>query len=448
VRDRGASEGHAQEGEQRDPSMTDDLSGHVIAFDLDNTLIEFEADAYERIVRRFLADGDLGLGDVEPFGLYEKVRAWGNAMERIGLANPVHRRGHPHLLAMIGLLFGELPFTGAARLPESRRRATIDLMMELTDRERASRHGEPADCLLAELELRATLVRSQRLADLAQRVRQLADSPELAEWAARYPAIEREFPLKPFDELLNALEARGASCVIITHGLVETQLAKVQRLGLLDRFRERVLITENAGAVAGRLGLEEALDERLHDCVSGRSAPDEDLGEMWLFRWVLQQWARKTPSFYARCLHAIRARPDRPGVALAELAVVRPADWAASPLAFAMVGDRHDLDVRPLRALLKPGQGQALLLAQGKYGPQHGAYETDERHRPDGVFPDWACLEEFLEGDGVRRGAAPIAAAPDCFAEMPIPQERLMQGRRSRFQAIRLVADVAERSKS
>ncbi len=423
--------------------MTRDLAGTFVAFDLDNTLIEFEADAYESIVRRFLAEGDLGLQVAESFGLYERVRAWGNAMERLGLANPVHRRGHPHLLALVGLLFGNLPFGGeSARLPESRRRSLIETMSELADRERSSRHGDPADCLLAELELRATIARSQRLRDLAERTRHLAEAEELQAWAARYSAIERGLPLRDFDELFDGLEARGARCVIITHGLVETQLAKVQRLGLLARLSERVLITEQAGAVEGRAALDEALDEKLDDCVRGRCAPDADLGEMWLFRWVLTQWSRKTPSFFARCLHAMHSRPDRPASGLAEAMVVERARWQAAPMRFAMIGDRYDLDIRPVRALLKPGEGRTLLLTQGKYGPQQSHPVAPAELAPDHLFPDWTSLADFLRSAGAPLGGAPISAPPNCLAELPIPPERLREGSRSRFQAIRLVAGV------
>ena len=59
------------------------LSGVVIAFDLDNTLLDPTGEGYRRTVAETLARMDLGLAPEAAFAAFEGSRSRGDALERL-----------------------------------------------------------------------------------------------------------------------------------------------------------------------------------------------------------------------------------------------------------------------------------------------------------------------------------------------------------------------------
>lgn len=420
------------------------LNGVIVAFDLDNTLLEFEREDYARIVNDFLSyNGGMGVPPRVAYHAYESIRSWGNVMERLGLANASHQRGHAHALAMLACMWGSAARPHFPPMPSLSRDVLRSTLGDLEQRERQARQGLPADRLAVELDLRRRISSEHRLHELAEHVRTAARDPALLEWAAQYGIIERSYEVRDFGTLIDDLAERGARVVVITHGRIETQMAKIQRLGLVTRLAERVLITESAAMLPGRDAFHEELDRHLEECASSGARPHASLEELWLAQCVLHEWGRKSPGFFARCLHAVVQDRDRPAAALRALDVVRAKDWSKRPPRFVMIGDRHDLDVAPLRSLLGPRGGLAVLLTQGKHGDGYTADRIPTELRPDRSYPQWTELEAFLRFDLCAAGVPPVGSPPDFFAGMNIDPGQLAKGKQSPFETVRAVARLA-----
>ncbi len=463
-----------------------DLSGVVIAFDLDNTLLDPEGTGYTRTLDQFFSRMKPTLGDErEAIEAYERVRSCGDALASCGLGNPIHERGHPEGLAVLFMLEArDAELCHALGIDSNTRRRDRATLAGLVDRHRATGEGDCESRLLAECRLRAFLKPSrffsaeastranlpgstqpslatnldsnpkgERLDDGAatrfmERARRIARNRRVVEWSGIFRAIERNQPLRDLRPFFTALTERGATPVLITEGRQDIQAEKVARLGLSSVFDGRLLTTGATADVPGRTALEEAIADRI-DAVL-RSArridkelqiePDDMLRELWFYRSVLRRWATKSTWFYARCLHAMHRNPERPQDALQPPIFVPHGAWRKAPLHFVMVGDRYDKDVAPLIELLGKDGGLTVRLRQGKYGDRDPTDRLPRDRRPDHTFSDWASVEAFLLEALRIKDIAPIAGAPPLVP----PSERYTKAPRgaskSGFEAIRAIA--------
>lgn len=417
----------------------------VVAFDLDNTLLYLGAGTYERTVRTFLTQHDVGLGEQQSFIAYEVLRARGDALARLGLHNPLHYRGHPEVLAAFCLAHctSHSLLKTLQIFPESqpRRRRTIERLSELHKR---TNTGTEEDRLQAEQHLRKFSSKDIDAQELRAEVRRVAELPLLQEWADTYAQIEQATePAIDVRGALEALTSEDRRLVVISHGFAQVQTEKLTQRGIAELFFKGILVTETAAEIPGAGALAARIDDAF-EALAGAS-PDAELRRLWYYHCLIDLWASKTPWFYARCLHALQSDLENPERALRVLDLVGPERWRARPLRFVMIGDRYDTDVRPLLDLLGPAAGFKVRLRQGKYANQHPEDKVIRAERPDRTCTDWNALSGFLRHELGTEHVPPIASPPDIFPRGEVDKDLLAWGRASELEAIRHVAAAAVR---
>jgi len=301
----------------------------------------------------------------------------------------------------------------------------------LAELDLSTRRGNLEERLEAELAVRRFCAADGRSADFRGQVARLSCHPRIAEWASRYRTIEQRQSLENVRPVVHDLVDRGAGVVIITEGKVATQEEKIHRIGLAEIFDGRVLVSEAAATFPGVSEFRTHLEKRLQECAqSDDTIPDRELFGLWQTHCVLETWNRKTPAFFARCLHAICRNPLGCERELANLTVVSEEDWRQQPLRFVMVGDRYESDVLPLLQLLGPGAGLRIRITEGKYGGFHRDDDLLRDQGPDLTFNTWASLARHLTDDLTADSISPIESAPDVFFGLARPRHfRLLDGR-------------------
>ena len=468
-----------------------DLEGVVCAFDLDNTLYDPGSTAYTATVRAFVELMELELPrerspslSAEPRAsaradspvptlvqrvedgpkktesaltaaveAYEHVRAAGDALERLGLTNPIHYRGCPDGLAVLCLTqnVGEA-LSRALGIDRADRQRWQTVLSRLRTLHTATHGGTFNEQLSAECALRAALPRDAELTAFRDAVHRCAEHPQVQAWAQQYPQTEAKFRPTDTAPIVRDLMERGATVVVISEGRREIQLPKLARLGLEELLSERVLVTHEAATVPGT----DELEAELTDCFNrnlDQPAPDADLEHLWFCHLLRQQWSRKTPSFYGRCLHALHVDPEQPARALRRLDLCWSTGNSGAEqrdtrqgFEFVMIGDRYDTDVLPLHTLLPdPPRQRVFHLRYGKYnhlGPTEG---TTKDLLPDATFTDWTSLVEGLSQ--LKPNQARLTVPPDIFPRTKVikvtdAQRFIERGLTSPFQAVRLMAEM------
>ena len=414
------------------------LDGVVVALDVDNTLCDPTGQAYDATVREFLALVDLGLDAPRCFDRYEAVRAAGGALEQLGLANPMHERGHPHGLAALCLTqatgLAILCELGIDREEQADHRAAL---AELIRQNRAARTGSPESRFRATREFLSFLDESAALRCLRDRVRGVADHPTIVDWSRAYKPIESGHPCEDPRPLVASLIERGAIVVAISQGQTAIQQAKLDRLGL-TALAGRLLTTQAAADVAGVRELDAAIT------ASVRSLdPDPATAVLFRYRCVIDAWATKSPWFYGRCLHAIQSDRDRPQAALCRTSFVPAETWRRRPLHFVMVGDRYDKDVAPVLALLGRDRCLTGRLRLGKYKGLDPCEELPAENRPHHTFDDWPALVCFLTESLTAKSAGSMVPSPAIVDPTMLSLEDVAQGLGSPFEAVRCVSAMA-----
>lgn len=416
----------------------------VVGFDVDNTLLDSDMRVYDATVSRFLASFDLGLPAGDAYGVYEAFRAKGNALERLGLQDPIDQRGNPEAVAVFAMAHCSAAArdTLAIGLDEQRDcRAALD---ELATADKAARKGSFDERLQAELRARSFCATDTRVARLVATALRLAKHPRIVEWSNTYRELEAAQPVDDWLPLMQSLASRGMVSVIISEGRCDIQAEKLDRLGLTEFFEGRVLVTEAAGQVPGVRELDEEISRRLEEHVRATSAPiDPELSLLWYYRCLMDGWATKSAPFFARCLHAIEADSERPQDAFQMPTYVQANTWAERPLRFVMVGDKYDKDVEPLVDLLGPEVGLKIRLRMGKYGELHPEQALRPERRPDRTFTDWDSLVHFLSHELTPEMVLPITRPPDILDRSVIRTDYIKQGLDSPFEAVRHVAHAA-----
>ncbi len=417
----------------------------VIAFDLDNTLLDADGRAYERTVSEFLSFADLGLDPAERVRRYEEIRSFGHVLERLGLDSPFHDRGCADGLAVLCLVHGKSPALcrdlGIDRADQLRHRGVL---RQLAAVDRAATQGPPGPRLSWEMAARRYSVADPRVERFAAEARRVAAHPIIRGWADAYEQIEHSRPVDNVLPLMDSLVARGFSLVIITEGRSDVQIGKLRRVGLASLLEERILVTEAAAKVPGLTELDDAIS-RLMEVAMGTPEPTHDpqLSLLWYFRCLVDAWSSKTPEFYARCLHAIQDRPSDPQRALDRLVCVPAHAWRDRPLRFVMVGDRYDKDVKPLIELLGRNVGLKIRLRLGKYAHLQPEDDLPPDQRPDLTFTDWDSLASFLTDEMSIDRINPITCPPKLVRGADVRIDYLERGLRSSYEAVRAVAEAA-----
>ncbi len=387
-----------------------DLNGLSIAFDLDNTLLDPSGERYESVTSDFLARGDLGL-DVESLRVaYDRVRRWGPILARLGLANSLHDRGHVDGLAAMALLFATNDvFLSSNGDAVARRDAYTSTLDELDEVAKATRRGSPQNRLEAERTLRSALS-SDVAIELRAAILNASESRALREWSRIYDAIEDAHPVDDVCQMLQSLTDRGASCLVITQGQTKFQRQKIERLGIAELLSGCTLITQSARRIPGH----GTLDTRIDELLAGDETSGE-LGNLWTYRCLLDVWGSKSPSFYARCVHALQGCEGHVEKRLADLVVVPRKDWARNPPRLVMIGDRYEKDIRPLIDLVGGGAATTVHLTAGKYNEGFSANDLPEDVRPTRSFDSMPAVRGFLEQE-LSRASAPVIETPPPIA--------------------------------
>lgn len=417
----------------------------VIAFDIDNTLTDPDGSGYRRTTAKFFASHDLGLNAEDAYDAIEAIRTRGDVLERIGLANPRHERGCADGLAVLCLMHCINPNLQAELDINADDQSTHrDTFTELSELERATREGDFDDRLDAECRVREFAATDPRIARSRDEVLRISRHPTLRAWASACEAIENEEPVNDVRPLLEGLVSRGATPIVITEGREEVQMRKLRRLRVADIFTGRVLITETPAKLPGIHELESAIGEligkKTHSGFS--SVQNAELQLLWYFHCLVDEWATKSASFYARCLHAVHQNPNDPQSALAKPAVVPVTQWVQQPLRFVMVGDRYDKDVLPLIELLGCDVGMTVRLRAGKYAALHPEDELPPHRRPSRTFTSWDALSTFLTDDLTVEDIQPITAPPPIVPPLQVREESIDAGLRSSYEAVRTVAEL------
>jgi FMN phosphatase YigB (HAD superfamily) len=419
----------------------------LIGFDVDNTLMDPTGEAYRRTVEDFLARSELGLDPVASFRTFEEVRSHGRVLERLGLGNPIHDRGHPHGMALLCLTHCDNPAILRELDIHTEDRPAYDIVIrKLRELHHASRHGPFEKRLEAEINLRAALENRAEVERLRSEIDRIARSPIVTGLAEGYRAAERDRPAGDRTPIMAALISKGATPVVISEGRAKIQIEKLNRLGLSELFNQRVLITEAATSLPGIHRLEDAISNLMDVRVARESqAGDDELRFLWYYRCLIDAWATKTPWFYARCLHALQLDRENPEAALSKPVFVPADHWRANPLHFVMVGDRYDKDVKPLMDLLGPDVAMKLQLRMGKYENLHPESELPPDRRPDRTFTNWDSLAKFLTDELRLEDVKPITTPPDIVPRNEVHTDYVERGLDSPYEAVRLVATaVAE----
>ncbi len=426
-----------------------ELQGVTIAFDIDGTLFDPDGSAYQTTTRALLAAMDLGLDESSAWKAYESLRLMGRAIESLELPNPNHFRGHAETLASLFILFAD-----ASRLPRVTRLSPLvrDVMHESLSRldEAMPARGESdwRKRLAAERQARALLKSDVSLEMFRDEVLRVASLSPIADWPAHFAEIESETPLHDPTPLLDALVQRGAHLVVISEGLEVVQRAKLARLGVQDHFINRVFITQAAGQIVGLDELDRTLQPFLE-------APDGDfddasrteLSDLWRMRCIVHLWATKSPWFFGRCLHAIRANPGAPTVALKELAIVPRDQWLRESLRFVMIGDRYDRDVAPLQALVGPSECMTLRLEAGRYAGEFVESELPANRRPSRTFSNWDALSNYLTHELSRDAVPMLNLQPDIVETSSLDAEWPARVGKHSFDSVRSIVRAIAESK-
>ncbi len=422
-----------------------DLHDVVIAFDIDNTLTDPDGSGYRRTTAKFLASHDLGLNAEDAYDAIEAIRTRGDMLERIGLANPRHERGCADGLAVLCLMHCINPDLQAELDLNADDQSTHrDTFTELSELERATREGDFDDRLDAECRVREFAATDPRIARSRDQVLRISRHPTLRAWAGAYEAIEDEEPVNDVRPLLETVMSRGATPMVITEGREDMQMQKIRRLRVADIFTGRVLITETAAKLPGTRELESAIGALIERRIDSACSPaqEAELQLLWDFHCVVDEWATKSASFYARCLHAVHQNPNDPQSALGTLAVVPVTQWAQRPLRFVMVGDRYDKDVLPLIELLGHDVGMTVRLRMGKYAALHPEDELPPHRRPSRTFTSWDALSTFLTDDLTVEDIHPITAPPPIVPPTELRWDYIDRGLESTMESVRLVAEL------
>ena len=416
--------------------------GTVLAFDVDNTLVDAAGQGYAAAITGTLDRVNLGAGNAEACSLYESIRLRGDALERIGLQNPIHQRGNVHSLAvlcMTGCTDSEL--RNELRIKSSDQHLHRGFLNELDALNRATRNGSIGERFGAETRARAFCKTDPRVARFRDEANRIARHPMVVEWAEAYRSLELAQPVEDMLPLMQSLSSRGFIPVVISEGRSDIQFEKLKRLGLLEFFAGRILITENAGAIVGLDKLDLAMSKRIDDSTAAHSTGnDEMLNLIWYFRCLIDSWMSKTSSFFGRCLHALHRNSERPQRIFDVPNYDDAESWREKPLRFVMVGDKYDKDVEPLIDLLGPNVGFKIRLRMGKYGHMHPESELPEDRRPDRTFTDWDSLEHFLTEELSPDMVSPITRPPDLAPRSELRPDYIRRGLDSEFEAVRCVA--------
>jgi len=417
----------------------------VIAFDIDNTLTDPDGSGYRRTTAKFLASHDLGLNAEDAYDAIEAIRTRGDVLERLGLANPRHERGCADGLAVLCLMHCINPNLQAELGINADDQSTHrDTFTELSELERGTREGDFDDRLDAECQVREFAATDPRIARLRDEVLRISRHPTVQAWAESFAAIENDEPVSDVRRLLETVMSRGATPIVITEGREEVQMRKIRRLRVADIFTGRVLITETAAKLPGIHELESAIGALIERRIDSACSPaqEAELQLLWYFHCVVDEWATKSASFYARCLHAVHQNPNDPQSALKKLAIA-PADrWAQQPLRFVMVGDRYDKDVQPLIELLGCDVGMTVRLRAGKYAALHPEDELPPHRRPSRTFTSWDALSTFLTDDLTVEDIQPITAPPPIVSPTVLRWDYIDRGLENAMVSVRLVAEL------
>ncbi len=419
-----------------------DLTGVVVAFDIDNTLLDPDGTAYERTVSEFLGRVDLGLDEVERVRAYEELRAQGDVLELLGLRNPIHERGNSDALAALcvtrcrdAALLSDLGIDATGQAGHNA------LLAELAAVHKATQRGSCEARLEAAIAFRKLCATDTRVRDFRAALGPVGLHPRIVEWAKDYRAIEEQHPLGDFDPLMRSIASRGGSPMVISQGRYTLQVDKLRRLGLAELLSGRALVTDAAAEIPGVDALHTAIRDLIDAEAQSAGGPDDkDLFFLWYYHCLMDSWATKSPAFFARCLHAIRQTPDAPESALRHPSFVSADLWRTDPLYFVMVGDRYDQDVEPLIDLLGPDVGLEIRLRCGKYGHLHPEEELPPHRRPDTTFTDWDSLTTFLTHDLSREQINPITTPPDIVSRADLRPAYIERGLESPYEAVRTVA--------
>ncbi len=432
--------------ESAHPSADGRLNGVVIAFDLDNTLLDPDGCAYAATLAEFAGHVDLGLTRDEFIASYEDVRSYGNAFERLGLGNPIHDRAHPDALALLSLLYCRnlalrRDIVVADIDPDEARRFFSTVSALVTQ----SRTGSPAQKLATEISLRRYLQRGGAARRTVTSLRQSSGSDRLQGWLRAYRQIEEAQPVADHADLMARLASLGVLPVVITEGRCDIQLHKLKRIGL-EHLAAKTLITESAARVPGIEELQARIDDGINAIMSeANPTPSAELQFLWQFLCAASDWNSKTPQFYGRCLHAIRVAPNAPASALENLETAGQNQWQKDALRFVMVGDRLDKDVAPVQELLGPGVGLSVRLRAGKYRD----HQCDEIIAQSDVsvetFSEWAQIESFLCNDFSIGRVVPVTTSPAIVATGVVDRACVEKGLRSPFAAVRAVSEATRK---
>ena len=461
------------------------LEGVVIAFDIDNTLVDPTGDAYTRTVRDFLTQSKLGLDPSQAGKTFEELRAHGRVLERMGLGNTIHERNHPDGMALLCLMACDhAALLDQLDIHREDRPAHDIVLRKLHELDGATRHGSPDARLQAEVTLRHALSDRPEIHRLRDEIRRVAETATARELSRLYRSIELNQPMRDCRGLIEPLIGRGATPVVISEGRFTIQHEKLERAGIAGLLEGRVLVTDLAANVSGLDELDRTIEELINDEVSRnvcdtcgpREGGGEDssvgdaeaaspltkgglrgatcdtesgeaLATLWQFRCLIEEWSSKTPWFYARCLHAIQhARlQEADGIDLSSVSVVPAADWSANPLWFVMVGDRHDKDVQPLRDLLGASAGKTIRLHTGKYAHLAPPGDLSDDAHAEHTFTDWDAMAGFLTSDLRRDDVQPIATPPAIVPRDDTTRQLVEQGQGSSFESVRAVASAVTR---
>ncbi len=405
-------------------STSRQLEGVVIAFDIDNTLLSPHPNAYRHTIDQYLSFHDIGLLPEEAYKAHEKIRAMGNALEAIGLPNSIHHRGTPETLALylIGYASDKFMYEKFG-LNLMERCLSLEWLNEVSELIRTGCEGDWHSRFTTYIEYRNRVKRPP--ATLVDPVRIIAESKLVQDWSATYADAERDnVEIIDFAPLMRKLQSLGANLVIITEGRYALQSEKLNRIGLAELFKNRILVTESAARPDGIEDIERIIANAIETGTQAEELlKDQRIRNAWGTKLLTDAWAGKSPAFFARCLHAIAARPAAPQQALSDSeATVNDEHWQTNPTRFVMVGDRYEKDIEPLIELLGPGGCTTIRLTQGRYGRLHPLGELEPHRRPTHTFEHWDALHAFLTTKLHSHDVPVIDVAPSVIHEKLIEQ--------------------------
>ena len=415
-----------------------------VAFDVDNTLLDPEMRAYRETVIRFLDATDIGLPPGEAYDAFEEARATGHALERLGLRNPIHDRGNAKGLAAFWLMYcANTKQRKELGIDETVQIGIREALTDLDRLDKQTRKGAFDSRLVAERHCRSLCGIDKPLQRLATEATRLAGHSLIMEASRRFKSIEDAQPVANRLALMKTLAARGLNPIFITEGRTAIQEEKVQRIGLGESWRSRVLITEETGRVPGIRELDQVITTMIDaESADTQRPPPVELASLWQYRCLIEEWAGKTQSFFARCLHVIQQSPDAPRTAIQPPVYVLKKDW--QPLKFVMIGDRYDKDVEPLIDLLGPGVGMKIRLRMGKYGHRYSEDSLDRDRLPDRTFTEWDSLAHFLTEELTPEQVPPITTPPDIANRRYVTRELIEFGLKCELEAVRILAGVLD----